>query len=1014
MREPIVLKTNLGKAVQKSRISALCALLWACGGSSPDSATATTTTQPSAATGAAAGSTASTPTANSAAGNKSSTTSAGRGATATPGSAGTSAPQTSGAPSAGAAAPSGPVMVGPIPDLTPVPGTCKPGSNTLDFETAEFCVSLNKSSHTIASLSPKADPSFDFAPSDRLSMRSQPGFMHLGDITLRWRMGDSGAWQNATTGASRANVSALPASGEVLAAADLGAALPGSLPLNVKRTWSNHGGRLVMRFDITNRAMSPVQLGALGMPMVFNNILTDRTLEQAHTGCSFADPYIGRDAGYVQVTRLNGRGPTLLVLPDAHTPFEAYSPLLPPKPAANEPTAVFTDATPRSNTFEGFYEWLVHSSAYAEQEWSKAQPWNSASSATLAPGETRSYALQFVLAPNVRGVEKTLAQNQRPVAVGVPGYILPMDLEGKLILSYPWPVKSTQVEPEGALELTPGPPTPGGQLSYDVLGKTWGRARLTVTYDNDVVQTIHYYVTKPSSQAVSDLGTFLTTKAWFVADKDPFGRSPSVMTYDHELDQIVTQAKQAWVSGLGDDGGATWLAGAMKLFGQPEPAQAAKYEQFIDGAIWGGLQYKDGAQQYGVKRALFYYDPSAMPGYYSNQVQWVDPSTGQTYWGAWDRAHTLEVPRSYNYPHVTALYWSMYRLARNYQGLTSAHPWNWYLTQAYQTAVAMTTVGNQYAKYGLMDGTVFVELLQDLKREGLTQQATDLENRMHMRETTWRAEAYPFGSEMPWDSTGQEEVYAWTHYFGDVDKAKTCIDAITGYMPAIPHWGYNGCARRYWDFKYGGSKTDRLERMIHHYGSSLNALPVLSEYRDHPDDLYLLRIGYAGMMGSLSAIDQDGFPSMAFHAFPDSLRWDPISGDYGLNFFGHAEGAATYLIDDPALGWQAFGGNVRVTGTLVSLTPLDSLRRRIYVAPAGLWLTLDAGRFEALSFDTQTRALRVTLSAADSFTPAARLRIEQPGAGKGMGSVAPTETWIRERDAFVVPLEAAPKTIDLH
>jgi hypothetical protein len=266
---------------------------------------------------------------------------------------------------------------------------------------------------------------------------------------------------------------------------------------------------------------------------------------------------------------------------------------------------------------------------------------------------------------------------------------------------------------------------------------------------------------------------------------------------------------------------------------------------------------------------------------------------------------------------------------------------------------------------------------------------------------------------MPWDSTGQEEVYAWTHYFGDTDKAKTCIDAITAYMPAVPHWGYNGCARRYWDFKYGGSKTDRLERMIHHYGSSLNAIPILSEYRDHPDDLYLLRIGYAGTMGSLTNIDQDGFPSMAFHAFPDSLRWDPISGDYGLNFFGHVENSATYLVNDPDLGWQAFGGNVQVSGSAVTLTPLDSLRRRIYLAPAGLWLTLDAGQFQSLTFDTQSHVVQLTFAAADANTPAARLRIEQPLAAKPLGSYAPTATWMRERDAYVVPLDAAAKPVEL-
>jgi len=44
------------------------------------------------------------------------------------------------------------------------------------------------------------------------------------------------------------------------------------------------------------------------------------------------------------------------------------------------------------------------------------------------------------------------------------------------------------------------------------------------------VQTIHDDVTKPAAQAASDMGTFLTTKAWFEDESDPFGRSPSVMT----------------------------------------------------------------------------------------------------------------------------------------------------------------------------------------------------------------------------------------------------------------------------------------------------------------------------------------------------------------------------------------------------------------------------------------------------------------------------------------------------
>src|SRR5690606_29389949 len=148
----------------------------------------------------------------------------------------------------------------------------------------------------------------------------------------------------------------------------------------------------------------------------------------------------------------------------------------------------------------------------------------------------------------------------------------------------------------------------------------------------------------------------------------------------------------------------------------------------------------------------------------------------------------------------------------------------------------------------------------------------------------------------------------------------------------------------------------------HHYGSSLNALPTLHEFRQHPDDFHLLRIGHAGMMGPLSNIDEIGFPSMAFHAFPDTLAWEVRTGDYGLAFYGHAAGAGTYLTNHPESGYLAFGGNVEVTGTLARLTPLDSFKTRVYLAPLGLWLTLDAGKFETVAFDSATGQVRVRLA----------------------------------------------------
>jgi hypothetical protein len=352
---------------------------------------------------------------------------------------------------------------------------------------------------------------------------------------------------------------------------------------------------------------------------------------------------------------------------------------------------------------------------------------------------------------------------------------------------------------------------------------------------------------------------------------------------------------------------------------------------------------------------------------------------------------------------VVAANWVLYRLARNYQGLVTNHPWQWYLDHAYETSVAMVTLAPEYAVFGQMEGDIFLQVMADLRREGMNKQADELEARMRARADRWKGEPYPFGSEMPWDSTGQEEVYAWMKHFGFQEKADVTLNAILGYDPAVPHWGYNGSARRYWDFVFAG-KLRQIERQLHHYGSSLNAIPLLAEYREHPDDFYLLRVGYGGTMGTLTDIDQEGFLAPAFHAFPDLLRPDALSGDDGPNLFGHAWNTATYVIHHPVFGWQAFGANLSVDHETVRVFPRDSFRSRVYVAPFGLWLTLDAGQFSEIDLNSRTEAVRVGFAPGSEHLPAARLRIEQPARTAAVGKYQPHDSLNQERGAFVVPV----------
>lgn len=280
---------------------------------------------------------------------------------------------------------------------------------------------------------------------------------------------------------------------------------------------------------------------------------------------------------------LLGTLPPLVVTPVGKSPLEGWRFL---------PEETATDPFYQSQTFEGLYEWQFHTLAYAENEWADVTPWNNATSAILQPGQTRTYGLQFDVAPSIRAIENTLGDLGRPVAVGIPGYVLPQDQVGKLFLSFSSSVQSMTVDPAGALSWNQNnDATNKSWAGFDITPHTWGRSRLTVTYADGTVQTVHYHVTHAAAQVMSDLGGFLTTEQWFDNSSDPFRRSPSVISYDRQVNAPVRDDPRAWIPGLSDEGGAgSWLAATMKQYVQPSTTEAQKMELFVNSTLWGSVQ----------------------------------------------------------------------------------------------------------------------------------------------------------------------------------------------------------------------------------------------------------------------------------------------------------------------------------------------------------------------------------------------------------------------------------------
>ncbi len=614
------------------------------------------------------------------------------------------------------------------------------------IETANFNAQLVRDAQVLASLTP-AGGSFDFLPFDLLSIRAANGQYHWGDITFRYRESGSTDWLDGDSASARRPVTALTASGgdddALLAASAMAPTLPAG-PLDVTREWLDVSGDLGLRFTVRNSGPAPVEIGGLGFPAEFNSIFTGRRAGDMQRLCSLSDPYVGMHAGHVRVAPASGTGPALVVTPlGRDAPLEAYRNLAePPYPG----TAY------GSQTFEGLYEWQVLTAAWAEREWAGRRPWNPPSSRTLAPGGSLRVGVRFSVAGGgVRALDAAVRGTGTPVAVGVPGYIIPRGSPAQLFLQADSGVSSVAAEPEGSLSVDEAGPS---RYTVTPSASAWGRVRLTVGYADGRTQTIHYFVTKPGPEAVADVGRFFTTKAWFNDTSDPFGRAPSPMTYDYEAGEIVAQDPRVWVSGLSDEGGTgAYLAALVKQTIQPDAGEVARLEAFVDRVLWGTVQRTG---DFGVRKSAFFYEPAAVPGYE------YDPGLNWTSWTSWDRDAAYATDRAYDYVHVAAAYWSLYRVARAYPDLVESHPWDWYLDHAYNTVIRGMQPDVDYNRLGLMGETVFGEILADLIRENLTPEADTLTEAMRSRAERWDTEEVPFGSEMAWDSTGQEGVYYWS------------------------------------------------------------------------------------------------------------------------------------------------------------------------------------------------------------------------------------------------------------
>merc|ERR1719482_2689982 len=147
-----------------------------------------------------------------------------------------------------------------------------------------------------------------------------------------------------------------------------------------------------------------------------------------------------------------------------------------------------------------------------------------------------------------------------------------------------------------------------------------------------------------------------------------------------------------------------------------------------------------------------------------------------------------------------------------------------------------------------------------------------------------------------------------------------------------------------------------------HYRAGLNMIPLIEWYRSNPDDLFLLEISMGAIAGQMSNIDESGAPGFMFHASPHVMDFDPLSGDYGLGFFGNALQSGLYYVVDSEFGRLCFLCDVVAApsdSSEITLLPRDAYHRNAFFEPIGLYLQTEAGTIAALRFDPSFAQQRI-------------------------------------------------------
>jgi hypothetical protein len=736
-------------------------------------------------------------------------------------------------------------------------------------------------------------------------------------------------------------------------------------PFTLKQSFSLAGSTLDYEIEIRAREGMEVEIGDLALYLPWSIARSenpDTIFEKSFTKHHF----ISGNGSFLYFTRPSGEPPYLMVLPGEGTGLEYFD-------GGRGGYKIYMHSAVAGNSVPGGTWRLPHTSAII--------------SSSKGP-DALKYRFRIEWADSWDMMRQVLYDEGLFDIRVVPGMTIPTDLKAQFSLHTKNIIDSIVPEFPGQTELKYlGEKLPGYHF-YEVSFSKLGENMLTVNYGKGEKTYLEFFATEPLETLVKKRSSFIVnrtqhrdTTKWYNGLFSAYDMKNGILRGPDDTDGF--DGWWGYVLACDDPGlcKAPYVAAKNVYF--PDQKEIDAVEYYLKYFVWNGLQRTDKDDPYpygiyGVPNWKVARDP----------VERAKISTTNL-----DR---MKVWRSYDYPHITMLYYHMYQIAKMYPDKVHYLDAAGYLERAWQTARAYFIYPYEILpwyetyKWGCYNELVIENLIADLEREGRNTEAAWLRAEYEKKVKYFvYDDRYPFRSEYAIDRTAFESSYAFAKY-GTLNEMKPDSnlwfdknDSVWYSHPSVSRadarefmdrQNLAGLAVRGWlEAKYfllGSDFTYSSDNHCLSYMARMGGWAILDygiRFAEKPYDW--LQLGYASYLAPYALMntgtpesdygywfrgeENDGAMGWAFMESQRGRAWIRKDIDRGAWFYdGEADlgngaifrTAQTVLTDDPLFGWFAYGGTLKKQGRSFLVEPRDGVRSRFSAVTSGPRFTVEMER----------------------------------------------------------------------